>query len=52
MLNVILRDTKTMLVLLRVKVLFFFFTQFSPPSDILCQSVPMLIVEYNGSLCN
>lgn len=23
-----------------------------PPSDTLCQSVPVLIVEYNGSLCN
>lgn len=51
MLNVILRDTKVMLVLLRVKV-FFSFTRFSLPSDILCQSVPLLIVEYNGSLCN
>lgn len=49
MLNMILWDTKIILIL-RVKVLYFF-TRF-PFSDILCRSVPVLIVEYNGSLCN
>lgn len=47
MLNMILWDMKIILIL-RVK---FFFIRF-PFSDILCQSVPVLIVEYNGSLCN
>lgn len=50
MLNEILRDTKIMFGLLTVKSLFF--THFFLPSDILCQSIPMLIVDYNESLCN